>query len=98
MTQHEGINCDLEEMSHLLKAIAHPVRLCIVKNLSKRTSANVNTMQDCLQVSQSSVSQHLAKLKAAGIVSSQREGKEIYYQICDKRIKELVTILFKDLD
>jgi ArsR family transcriptional regulator len=98
MTGHEGIDVTLEEMADWLKAIAHPVRLCIVRNLSHRDNANVSCMQDCLGVSQSSVSQHLAKLKAHGIVTSKRDGKEIYYQICDERIKRLIAVMFDNIE
>ena len=53
-----------EKKAELLKALAHPIRLCIVKGLIE-DKRNVNNMKDCLGASQSNVSQHLSKLKAA---------------------------------
>ncbi len=95
MIEHGGIDVTLEEMAEWFKAISHPVRLCIVRNLSRCDEANVNTMQECLRVSQSSVSQHLAKLKAHGIVEAKRDGKEIYYRICDERIRHLMAVMLE---
>ena len=52
-----------ESNAELLKVLAHPVRLCIVKGLIERKS-NVSTMYTGLNMPQSTISQHLAKLKA----------------------------------
>lgn len=68
-----------EEKAELLKALAHPVRLCIVKNLCDTGGCNVTKMQSCLSMPQSTVSQHLSKLKALGIVEGKRHGTEIIY-------------------
>jgi len=68
-----------EEKAELLKALAHPVRLCIVKNLCETGGCNVTKMQNCLAMPQSTVSQHLSKLKALGIVEGKRHGTEIVY-------------------
>ena len=53
----------LEEVSELLKVLAHPVRLCIVNGLLKKRECNVSHMQHCLDLPQSTVSQHLQKVK-----------------------------------
>jgi DNA-binding transcriptional ArsR family regulator len=93
------MNMDLKthtELSELLKALAHPVRLCIVHGLAEKGECNVSHMQSCLDVPQSTVSQHLQKLRAAGIISGMRKGLEINYQICDQRVVQLVRILFAD--
>jgi len=68
-----------EEKAELLKALAHPIRLCIVKNLVDSGGCNVTKMQSCLAMPQSTVSQHLSKLKALGIVEGKRHGTEIVY-------------------
>jgi len=85
------------EMAELLKALAHPIRLCIVKGLLEQESCNVSHMTQCLDFSQSGISQHLSKLKSAGIVKSERSGNEIYYSITDggirKKLKTLLSVL-----
>lgn len=69
----------LEEKAELLKALAHPVRLCIVRNLIETGGCNVTKIQGCLSMPQSTISQHLSKLKAYGIVEGIRSGTEINY-------------------
>lgn len=68
------------EKSELLKTIAHPVRLCIVKGLINN-QCNVAKIQECLKLPQSTVSQYLAKLKSAGIIAGGRNGLEICYKV-----------------
>lgn len=85
-----------EDGAALLKALAHPVRLCMVRGLIERGRNNVSYMESCLDLSQSGISQHLSKLKAAGIVKGTREGNEIYYELCNEQVKQIVTLLFKE--
>lgn len=75
-----------------LKAIAHPVRLCIIKGLLEKGSCNVSYMQDCLDLPQSTVSQHLQKLRSLGIVETERNGLEINYSVKDEKIKQLIQL------
>lgn len=84
-----------EQKAEKLKALAHPQRLCIVKGLMEN-KCNVTTIQECLGLPQSTVSQHLAKLKAAGIIEGNRSGLEICYSVVDEDIKEIVKILIKE--
>lgn len=81
---------ELTEYAVLLKAIAHPVRLCIVKGLIENGPHNVSDMHSCLEMAQSTVSQHLAKLKSAGILTSERVGTEIIYSVDNKFIEEII--------
>lgn len=82
------------EIAEILKVLAHPIRICIVKNLLERGECNVGHMHSCLEVPQSTVSQHLQKLRLAGIVEGQRKGLEIYYRIKDERIVKFINSLF----
>ncbi|AKA69802.1 transcriptional regulator [Clostridium drakei] len=84
------------ESAELLKVLAHPVRLCIVKGLLENGGCNVSHMQDCLQVPQSTISQHLQKLRAAGIVEGKRNGLEIYYSVSNEKVVRLIKELFKN--
>lgn len=81
------------QTSELLKAIAHPVRLCIIRGLINQ-QCNVTKMQECLNLPQSTVSQHLAKLKSAGIIEGERKGLEVCYKVVNKQIQEMITLLF----
>lgn len=82
-----------EQDAELLKVLAHPVRLCIVNGLLNKGKCNVSKMQECLQIPQSTVSQHLQKLKAAGIIAGQRNGLEVSYIVSNERVKEVVKAL-----
>lgn len=73
----------------LLKAIAHPVRLCILEGLIDE-ECNVGKMQECLGLPQANVSQHLAVLRARGIVAGHREGLEVRYSVVDPRVARVV--------
>ena len=84
------------EISEVLKALAHPVRLCIVRGLLEKGGCNVCHMQECLGMPQSTTSQHLQKLRSAGIISGQRKGLEVTYKVCDQRVIELIKVLFPE--
>ncbi|PFP66666.1 transcriptional regulator, partial [Bacillus cereus] len=54
---------------------------------------NVTTMYETLQMPQSTISQHLSKLKATKIVTGTRKGLEIYYEVTDNRTKAILLSL-----
>jgi len=81
------------QKGELFKALAHPIRLCIVKGLMEKES-NVTNIQECLDLPQSTVSQHLFKLKAAGIIKGERNGLEISYQVINEDVKKIINMLF----
>jgi len=83
-----------EEISELLKALSHPVRLCIVRGLLENGTCNVTDMQNCLKAPQSTISQHISKLKSCGIIKGEKRGLEIYYSVTSKKAAELIKILF----
>ncbi len=85
----------LDEKSEVLKALGHPIRLCIVKGLLDEGQNNVTYMQGCLDVPQSTLSQHLSKLKAVGIIDSERKGTEVYYKVINEDAIKIVRLLFK---
>ncbi|WP_294519668.1 helix-turn-helix transcriptional regulator [uncultured Anaerovibrio sp.] len=85
---------NMEEKAELLKVIAHPIRLCIVRGLWKNGGCNVTHMQCCLDVPQSTVSQHLGKLRQAGVIEGERNGLEITYKLKDERVKSILACLF----
>ena len=64
----------------LLKAIAHPRRLEII-NLLRDKELPVNSIHSMLDLPQANISQHLMILRDAGVVSTRRDGKQIFYFI-----------------
>jgi len=85
----------LEEKAEVLKAIAHPIRLCVLALLIKEDQSNVTDMQCCIDVPQPTISQHLSKLKAAGIVEAERSGTEIIYRIKSDEARKIVEFMLE---
>jgi DNA-binding transcriptional ArsR family regulator len=71
----------LVKIADVLKTIAHPVRLDIIKLLEKHDKLCVNDIVEHTKIEQSLLSHHLTKMKDRGILSSKREGKHIFYSI-----------------
>ena len=80
----------------LLKALAHPVRLQIVHGLLCQGCRNVSCMERRTGMSQSCISQHLQKLRAAGIVESERAGNEVYYRVVSEDVAALLVALLRE--
>ncbi|MCP4549859.1 MAG: winged helix-turn-helix transcriptional regulator [bacterium] len=68
------------DRARLLKALAHPTRLFIVETLS-RSERCVADLTDMVGADMSTVSRHLALLRDAGILRSEKRGACIYYQL-----------------
>ena len=84
------------EKANVLKALAHPQRLCIVKALCEKDRISVTDMQDCLGEVQSTVSQHLSKLKSAKIIAGKRDGTSILYSMHDEEIRKKVKSIINE--
>lgn len=84
------------EKAELLKALAHPLRLCIVRSLLRDGCRRVSCIEEHTGQSQSCISQHLMRLKAAGVVRAERAGNEVYYEIADRGVAAVVAALFGD--
>lgn len=86
----------LEEKAEILKALAHPARLCIVKGLLDRGKSNVTYMQQCMDLPQSTISQHIARLKSSGIIHGTRKGLEIQYVVVNQMAVNIVNAIFAE--
>ena len=82
----------MEKASALLKALANEKRLMIVCILSKGEK-NVGELEQFIGLSQSALSQHLARLRRDGIVETRREAQTIYYSIKDQSVLKLLECL-----
>ncbi|MDD5709165.1 MAG: metalloregulator ArsR/SmtB family transcription factor [Candidatus Marinimicrobia bacterium] len=81
----------MAKKAEILKAIAHPVRLCILRGLAREGNSNVSNMQTCLDIPQATISQHLAKMKAVGIIKGKHKGTQVIYTLTKSaNIQELV--------
>ena len=81
-----------EQMSMMLKTLAHPTRLQIIAGLLKN-ECNVSQIQRSLDLPQSTISQHLKVLKSGGLIEGRREGTKVCYKVVNKRAKEIMKIM-----
>ena len=94
----EGTDSIYLEKAELLKALSHPVRLRIVRGLLHCGCRNVCCMEANTGQSQSCISQHLMRLKAAGIVKCERTGNEVYYEVANPEAAAVIAALFGDAE
>ncbi|WP_312712790.1 ArsR/SmtB family transcription factor [Proteiniclasticum ruminis] len=76
--------------AELLKILGHPVRLCILEGILTTGGCNVTHMTDCLNLPQSTISQHIQKLKSAGIIEGERKGLEITYKLVHDKARQII--------
>jgi ArsR family transcriptional regulator, arsenate/arsenite/antimonite-responsive transcriptional repressor len=70
----------LKERANILKALAHPSRLLIVEELSKKEKC-VCELREMIGDDASTVSKHLSVLKNAGIITDDKRGLNVYYKM-----------------
>lgn len=82
-----------ERLAQLAWAIAHPMRVRIVRLLIERTSCVCGEIVDALPIAQSTVSQHLKILKESGLVQGEVEGPKVCYCINRKALEDLKSFV-----
>lgn len=80
------------DVSSLLKAMAHPQRLIILSHLVKGEKTVSELVENC-DLAQSRISQFLIRMKMDGLLECERVGKYQYYKIADQRLIELILVL-----
>lgn len=79
----------LKKASLVFRAVNNKVRQQILQLLQEHSKMTVTALYIKLRLDQSATSQHLAVLRRAGFVNTERDGKCIYYSINYKRLEEL---------
>jgi DNA-binding transcriptional ArsR family regulator len=77
----------------LLRALANEQRLLILCHLAASGELSVGALGERLRLSQSALSQHLAKLRDEGIVAFRREAQTLFYHIADAKAERLLGLL-----
>jgi DNA-binding transcriptional ArsR family regulator len=80
---------NVKKASLILRAINHKLRQQILKLIDETNKITVTEIYVKLRLEQSVASQHLAILRKAGFVKTERNGKFIYYTVNTSRIEEL---------
>lgn len=82
------------EASRFLKQLANPHRLMVLCHLLEGEQS-VSQLNKHLPVTQSGLSQHLAVLRQAGLVSTRRQQQVIYYSLASKEVEDIISLLHR---
>ena len=82
-----------EQAAAMLRTLGNEHRLLLLCLLIEHGELSVGAMQEQVELSQSALSQHLARLRDDGLVSTRREAQTIFYRIEDPRVEALVSTL-----
>jgi DNA-binding transcriptional ArsR family regulator len=77
----------------LLKALSNEHRLLILCHLIAESEVTVGDLVAKVGLSQSALSQHLAKLRAEGLVTYRREAQTLFYRVSDERAASVLVVL-----
>ena len=96
--RHRPLDPDeLLRIADMIRALGHPVRLRLVEALQGGECC-VSELQDAIGAPQAVVSQQLARLKAAGIVTCRRDGVNVRYVVAEPRVLGILKCLTEKAD
>jgi DNA-binding transcriptional ArsR family regulator len=82
----------LSKAADVIKVVGHSDRLRILEFLEEGEKS-VGEIQDCLDLGQAIVSQHLAKMRGWNIVESRRDGIHVYYHIIEPKVRHILDCI-----
>lgn len=80
---------DEQELAELAKALAHPARIAILKELARRQTCICGEIVEVMPLAQSTVSQHLKELLNAGLIQGAVDGAKSCYCINEEAFRKL---------
>lgn len=83
----------LERIAYILKTVAHPIRLAIIHQLEIHPRLSVGAICEHLGTEQSLTSHHLKTMKLKGLLSSKREGRNIFYTLKERDVSLIIECL-----
>ena len=97
MSEKSAIDAEIfKRQARICKAFAHPARLQILDRLGQG-ELGVSDLQDALGISKTNISQHMAVLKSVGVLSTRREGKQVYCSLAMPEVKQACQLIRKVL-
>jgi DNA-binding transcriptional ArsR family regulator len=81
-----------EKQVNICKAFANPIRLRVLDLIAQRPYA-ASELQEELAISKANLSQHMTILKAAGVVTTHREGKQVYCTLAMPEVKQACHLI-----
>ena len=83
-----------ERASQMMKTLGHSGRLMILCNLAEG-ERSVGELADELEMSQSSLSQHFARMRNEGLVKSRRESQTVFYSLASEELQQVIEALYR---
>ena len=84
---------DVHQRSAVIgRALADPKRLCVLESLANG-EVSVSDLSSVVGCQVPNMSQHLAVLRAAGLVTTRRDGSTVYYRLADPRVLEAYRLI-----
>jgi ArsR family transcriptional regulator len=85
-------DADRQRFAAVGRALADPKRLCVLESLAEG-ELSVGDLSVRVQCQVPNMSQHLAVLRSAGLVSTRRDGSTVYYRLADTRVLEAYRLI-----
>lgn len=89
----KGFEEKAAEAAAMLKELSNEKRLMILCKLLEHGELSVNALMGHVGLSQSALSQHLARLREEEIVGTRRDAQQIFYHVADPRVREILSTL-----
>lgn len=77
----------------LLRTLSNETRLLVLCHLAESEELSVGELLGRVALGQSAMSQHLARLRAEGLVATRKEAQNVFYRISDPRARQLLGLL-----
>ena len=81
------------EAANMLKALSNEKRLMILCKLLEHGEMSVTTLTGEVGLSQSALSQHLARMREEELVGTRRDAQQIFYRVSDPRVRKILATL-----
>jgi ArsR family transcriptional regulator, virulence genes transcriptional regulator len=95
MTDLATFEANATKVADTLRALANERRLMVLCKLVEWGEANVGSLAEAVGLSQSALSQHLAKMRDEGLVDFRRDGQTLWYRVAEPRVELLLAYLQK---
>jgi ArsR family transcriptional regulator len=94
LTEQPAVSAELERRRYAAvgRALADPKRLCVLESLASG-ELSVGDLSSLVGCQVPNMSQHLAVLRSAGLVTTRREGSTIFYRLTDPRVLEAYRLI-----
>lgn len=93
MMTGSGLEAHAAQAAEFLKLLANERRMLVLCQLIAAGESSVSALADEVGLSQSALSQHLAKLREDGLVTFRRDSQTLYYRVSDQRAARVLAVL-----